>query len=179
MGEGAAVESSGGAMLLPPGYPPPTAERGRSLPSAPGALARPGAAAARREEPPPRRAGPRRAGVYKLTPGTRAEPHIKGRVPYRLPSLLARARLTSPRAAGGGVTWRSGAGRRSARAADWAMSAGRLGPVRPEAASGGARPWGRGAARPACGWAAGALLPKGPACGANGSSQAAVGEEPR
>lgn len=47
-----------------------------------------------------RRAGPRRGRVYKLTPGTRAEPHIKGRVPHRLPSLLAIAQLTSPRAAG-------------------------------------------------------------------------------
>ena len=42
------MERSGGAILLPPGYPPPTAERGRSLPSAPGALPRPGAAAAAR-----------------------------------------------------------------------------------------------------------------------------------
>ncbi|XP_063197141.1 fibril-forming collagen alpha chain-like [Chroicocephalus ridibundus] len=81
------------------GPTPPAGAWGRSLPRAPGALARPGAAAVRREEePPPGRAGPR--WCLQTHPGTRAGPRVKGRVPHRLPSLLAIARLTSPRAAG-------------------------------------------------------------------------------
>lgn len=137
-------------MLLPPGYPPPTAERGPPCPPCARPLERPrsaeGEAAAAAAGS--RRAGPRRAGVYKLTPGTRAEPHIKGRVPHRLPSLLAIAQPTSPRAARRrGSRGGRGAGRRAAPAADWALSAGRLGTVWPEAPS--ARVWlggGRGAA---------------------------------
>lgn len=116
--------------------PPPTAQRGRSLPSALGALP----AAQTRARPAPLPAAPR--SCLQTHPGTRAAPHMKGRVPRRLPSLLARAPPTSPRAQwnAGHVVQRGGA--KGGDAAGLVPPTGRARlPVWPEAA--GARVWPR------------------------------------
>lgn len=97
-----------------------------------GAPRGPDPGAAQRAEPAPRPAVPR--SCLQTHPGTRAAPHMKGRVPHRLPSLLARAPPTSPRARrnAGHVAQRGGA--KGGDAADWAPPTGRLRlPVWPEA----------------------------------------------